>query len=385
VSREDIHFDEHLYEAVFESAGDGLVVAGSTSLILRANCRFLSMAGYDRSEIEGVMQWSGVIDGPDLAALAAPGLDGGQALHELHLKRKDGNLLAVAVTVESVGDRGIFTASILDISGKVRATQALRRRDAVLDAINTMAGLFLTAPRWEDVIVGALRHLCEATAVRRVYLFKNSEDPRTGDLLMNGCYEWTRDGSGGAITDPAMQNLSYRDAGVVSWIPILSAGETVFTDIGTAGDGERKNMEALGVKSEVIAPISAGGRWWGFIGFDETEEERYWAGAEIDTLGAAAGIIGSAIRRQETEEAMLAFITESALRLKNPVALVRDNLSMIHEDLSDGTTSKESILDQIRIQIANANQIAENLRMLNASIAEGRQEIPEAFRRFLTK
>ncbi|MDK2974149.1 MAG: hypothetical protein PWP08_520 [Methanofollis sp.] len=433
MNKEDVRFDEQIYEVIFESTGDGLVVVDRTSLILRANRRFLSMAGYERSEVEGTMHWSGVVDDPDLTPLAVSGPDGNPVLHNLHLKRKDGSLLEVAATVEPVGEHGAFTVSVIDISREVRAIQTLHRRDAVLDAINSMAGLFINSIHWEDVIVRVLRDLCEATGARRVYLFKNTEDPETGDLLLNGCYEWNKSGRGGAITDPAMHGLSYRDAGVLGWVPILSAGKIVFTYlgpagetlispagetlispageiyidpagktlispagetlispageiyIGPAGENEQKNMEALGVTSEVIAPIYSGDRWWGFIGFDETQEERHWAVAEIDAIGAAAGIIGSTVRREENAEELLAFLNESALRLKNPIALVRDNLALIYEDIQDGTDSKESIMDRIKIQIANANQIVENLRTLTSSATEGRPEIPEAFRRFLNR
>lgn len=381
MSGRDTCLDAGLYEAVFDATGDGLVIADRSSTIIRANRRFLRMMRYGRSEVEGVMQWSRIAESGDLPALAVTGA--APAIREMHLQRKDGSFIDAAVTVRAVPDRGIYIVSVHDIAGRKQVTLALQRRDAILEAISTMAGRFLAARTWEEEIVGALRDLCDAADVHRVYLFENTTDPDTGETLMIGRYEWTRERRGGKMTGG--RGTSYRNAGVWSWEEDLKTEKTVFADIRTAEEGEKWNMEALGVQSVVVAPIHVGGRWWGFIGFDETREERHWTDAEIDALAAAAGIIGSAIRRQEAEEAMLAYITESALRLKNPVALLRENFEAIHDDIRDETVTKEGVLAQIRVQIAAADQIAENLRELNASIAEGRREIPEAFRHFLRR
>lgn len=383
VSGKDTCLDAGLYETVFDATGDGLVIADRSSTIIRANRRFLRMMRYGRSEVEGVLQWSQIVEDGDLPTLAVTGT--APAIREMRLRRKDGSSIDAAVTVRAIPDCDLYIASVLDITGKKQVTQALRRRDTILEAISTMAGRFLAARTWEEEIVGALRNLCTATDVHRVYLFENTADPETGETLLTGRYEWTREIGGGEITTAGLRGLSYRKAGVGSWEEALKNGKIVFAGIKTADDGERRNMESRGIQSVVIVPIHVGDRWWGFIGFDETREERRWTDAEIDTIEAAAGIIGSAIRRQETEEAMLAYITESALRLKNPVALLRENFEAIHDDIRDETVTKDEVLTQIRVQIAAADQIAENLRELNASITEGRREIPEAFRHFLRR
>jgi PAS domain S-box-containing protein len=381
VSGRDTCFDAGLYETVFDASGDGLVIADRSSTIIRANRRFLRMTRYGQSEVEGVMQWSQIAESGNLPALAVTGT--APAIREMRLRRKDGSFIEAAVTVRATPDRGLFIVSVLDITGKKQMTQALRRRDAILEEISTMAGRFLAARSWEEEILDALRGLSTATDVHRVYLFENTTDPETSETLMMGRYEWIRDGRGGEMIGVRQGGVSYQKAGVGDWEADLREGKTVFASISDAEETEKQNMEALGVQSVVIVPIHVGGRWWGFIGFDETRQGRRWTDVEIDTLGAAAGIIGSAIHRQETEEAMIAYITEAALRLKNPVTLLRENIETIYDDIRNGTVPKDEILSQIRVQIAVAGQIAENLRELNASIAEGRREIPEAFRIFL--
>ncbi len=45
--------------------------------------------------------------------------------------------------------------------------------------------------------------------------------------------------------------------------------------------------------------------WWGFLGLDECLHEREWTDAEQDSLRAAADILGAAISRQQTQDALL--------------------------------------------------------------------------------
>jgi GAF domain-containing protein len=263
--------------------------------------------------------------------------------------------------------------------------QSLRRRDAILEAINYTSNRLLKSKNWEEVMPDALKALGEASKVARIYCFENSVDENTGEILMNERFEWVYDKKAGQIENPEMQGLSYKKAGVLRWEKKLSKGTTIYADINSVDEEEKKNMEKLGVRTSVITPIFLNDRWWGFVGFDETRKNREWTSAEIDTLGAAAGIIGSAIYRQESSEALIAYITESALRLKEPVILVRDNITQVKKDIIEDVLSKESITTRIDIQVKNMDQIIKNLRDLSIAIVEKRSEIPDAYRNFVTR
>jgi PAS domain S-box-containing protein len=378
------------YENIFEYAGAGLILSNSNEDVILSNRAFSEISGYSRDEIEKNMKWPEFIHPDDLKPLYekykrfSEDKAGFSRIFEFRLKKKDGSERYVAATVTHIIKNNTFVATFLDITEKKEMTKSLRRRDKILEAIGRHSQQFLESVSWKENIKSFLSELGEATGVCRIYLFENTTDPLSGEIMMNEISEWTAEGFGGQIKNPEMQKLTYEKAGVPRWKRVLSKKETIYADISSVDEAERANMEKLGVKSMIIAPVFIIDRWWGFIGFDESEEERKWTKAEIDTLAAAAGIIGSSIYRQESYEEMLSYMNESALRLKNPTSIVTENLAEIISDLQSGDIKTEIIISKLIIQMKNIEQINNNLNELNRSIVERRKEIPENFRRFIT-
>jgi PAS domain S-box-containing protein len=46
-------------------------------------------------------------------------------------------------------------------------------------------------------------------------------------------------------------------------------------------------------------------QWWGLIGFDDYRQERKWAVAEMDALQIVSGLLGAAIQRQRSDQALV--------------------------------------------------------------------------------
>jgi PAS domain S-box-containing protein len=65
--------------------------------------------------------------------------------------------------------------------------------------------------------------------------------------------------------------------------------------------GERAHLEPHGIRSLLLVPVSVGGAWWGYVGFDDCERERLWPPVEVDLLRAAAGTLSAAIVRERAE------------------------------------------------------------------------------------
>lgn len=51
-------------------------------------------------------------------------------------------------------------------------------------------------------------------------------------------------------------------------------------------------------------PIFTGYDWYGYLGFGSDMAERDWSAPEADALKAAAGIVGAAIERRQSEAAL---------------------------------------------------------------------------------
>ncbi len=90
-------------------------------------------------------------------------------------------------------------------------------------------------------------------------------------------------------------------------------------------------------------------------------------------------------KQRETEKALLAYIAETAMRLKNPVELIGDRLADIWEQVQAGDVSPDELLLQLQLQIKNTEQIVSNLRELNLTISTGFTTIPEAYQNYLKR
>lgn len=181
------------------------------------------------------------------------------------------------------------------------AERALKRREQILEAVNYAAERFLGASAWEDEIPGVLRRLGEATGAGRVYVFKNTVDHATGEILMTQSQEWTGERTSREIENPALQALPYR-AAAPRWQEVLSAGGVVAGPVRTFPAIERAYLEPQGILSLVAAPIFVERQWWGFIGMDYCTEENLWSPAELDAIPAVGRLIGAAIQRTRAEE-----------------------------------------------------------------------------------
>jgi signal transduction histidine kinase/DNA-binding response OmpR family regulator len=64
-------------------------------------------------------------------------------------------------------------------------------------------------------------------------------------------------------------------------------------------------LEPLGIQSLLLIPIFVENAWWGFLGLTDCHDTRPWTEAERDSLRAAADMLGAAISRQRTSDALL--------------------------------------------------------------------------------
>lgn len=179
-------------------------------------------------------------------------------------------------------------------------TAELERRERVLQAVSFSAEQFLRGDYWREQIGEVLARLGEATGVSRVYLFEN-HTTKDGRLVASQRQEWAASGIQTQIDNPQLRSVPYDEAGFARWREILSGGQVVHGLVDTFPPGERAFLRQQAIRSIVVVPLFVGHEWWGFMGFDQCQEDRRWSDAEIEALAAAADILGAAIQRQRSE------------------------------------------------------------------------------------
>ncbi len=114
-----------------------------------------------------------------------------------------------------------------------------------------------------------------------------------------------------------------------------------------------------------------------------------WNTRELDngegkTLGYI--LIGRDVTKEKKLHAeMVNYISESAMRLKNPVEIIKNNMNQIITQLEEGDYTSEDLILLIKIQTKNAERIIENLLELNKAISIAFDDMPPALRKFLTE
>jgi signal transduction histidine kinase len=207
-------------------------------------------------------------------------------------------------------------SSFIDITDRKRSEDALRHRDAILQAVAFAAEQLLSAPDWEHSIDAVLRELGAASGVSRVYIV-----PAEPGELSQGRqqHQWRAEGVPRRRSAPAGQPYLHA-LGLSRWEPILREGGIIQGRQRTFPLDEQAELAADGVCSIVVVPIFAGPTWWGFVGFDDCSEEREWAMGTVEVLRTAAGTLGAAILRRRAEAERLELVREQSARVEAQTA-----------------------------------------------------------------
>jgi len=239
---------------------------------------------------------------------------------EVRLADRDGALRDLRVSAaplrDASGEVDGIVSVVADVTERKQVEEALARRTAILDAVAFAAERFLRVASWEDTVPGVLERLGEAAEVSRVYVIENRVTDE-GVILASERHGWTAPGIEPA---PPYEDISIVSPGFARWADLLAAGGLVSGGVDDFEAGERAVLAARGVRSVLLAPIVAGGRWWGSVGFEHCLVEREWDVGETEALRAGASALGAAIDRgavevelRETTERLQALVRTSPL------------------------------------------------------------------------
>lgn len=231
------------------------------------------------------------------------------------------------MSVVSYGGKDIFCVVSRNITERKRNEEALRRRDAILQAVKFSADLFLKTSSWESDVRSMLEVLGEAAKVSRAYVFENYRDG-DGRLCTRQRYEWMASGITPKIDNPTLQALPWHEAGFGRWVGILEKDLPLYGHVRDFPESEQHELAAEGIRSIMVAPVFVERRWWGHIGFDETLVERDWSEPEVNALQSAASTLGSAIQRVRAEEE----VRRSEERFRSLVQNTSDIIAILEPD-----------------------------------------------------
>lgn len=180
----------------------------------------------------------------------------------------------------------------------MRHEEPLVAGSGMLAAVAYSAERLLLASDWRDAIDDVLMHLGVAAGVSRAYLIEvDIEDDHRATQLA----EWCAPGVASQFANPALRGASLADSGFSRWIDLMTSRATVHGAVGGFPEPERLELAAQDIRSIAAFPVFVDGDWWSFIGFDDCIDERAWTTFELDSLRAAAGMLGAAEQASRAE------------------------------------------------------------------------------------
>jgi PAS domain S-box-containing protein len=256
--------------------------------------------------------------------------------------------LEVSVLVDVAGQLAVVLSNARAREQRLQAERDLRNRDAILEAVSHGARQLVAAPSWRDAAQDFMRELGEASGASRCYLFENIVDSE-GEPVSCERFEWVAAGIAPQIGKPVLQALNFEKLGLADFANRVSRDEIVSANTRDLPELERAFFESGDVRSVITVPIFVGAEWWGFMGFDDCEQERVWSADETDALRAAAGLIAAAVYRDLSErglrrrDAVLEAVSHSAARL---VAEPRwhDAAPLLLRELGEATEASRAYL-----------------------------------------
>lgn len=194
-------------------------------------------------------------------------------------------------------------------------TEALLRRDRILESVRFAAQEFVGAQDWRGVIHGVLLKLGQAAAASRAYVVESCLDS-TGAAAASRLHEWA---APHAPTHPRLPDVA-RAGGATAWHDrwngLFGKDASVSGPTSRLPDDKRAFLEARSVRSILTIPIQVEGQWWGFLGLDDCLSDRIWTEAEQDSLRAAADMLGATVARQRAQDALVQAKAELEVRVR---------------------------------------------------------------------
>ncbi|MFA5353593.1 MAG: ATP-binding protein [Thermodesulfovibrionales bacterium] len=193
-----------------------------------------------------------------------------------------------------VGILGIFW----DITERKRAEESLKQRLMFENTIFAISSRFNLSTDIDASVRSSLAEMGRLCLADRVYLFLFSDNGET----MTISHEWCSEG-----LSSQTQNLRALPSETLPWLmERLRRGEVIHIEDVSAlppeARRERETLDAIGISSLLLCPVSTGSRLLGFIGFNNMKGPRQWRVEDLALLRITSEIIGNALDRQGIQE-----------------------------------------------------------------------------------
>lgn len=300
---ESLEIRERQYREMLEMLPQAVFEINKEGYFTFLNENGLEMFGFSKQSLKQGLHISSIFlqeQAKTLLQNFTPKLARGRALNGEHLFRRNEHDFFTGMIYSDIiltYDKPICIRGIvIDITERKKAENALSIRLRYEHKLSLCSQVLLKNSK--TAIRQSLQHLLEASQVCRTYMFKNVQLP-DGRLAMKK-FEDVRVSSLTENPETTFHLHPY-DEGFSRWQEELSNNRAIQGKISTFPEEEYQHLQKSNLLSLLVIPLFVSSRWYGFIGFDITTEEREFQEVDISLLQTAADMIGLHLTRHEYE------------------------------------------------------------------------------------
>ncbi len=199
----------------------------------------------------------------------------------------------------------------------------------LLEATAIAANALLTVPNFDKAVSTALQIIGEALDTDRVNVIENFAHPTDASLWWRVLYEWNSPGTMSQFADHQAAQGSYAD--IPEIYEPLHQSQPLSYLIEETPEPFRSAQVAIRVKSTHLVPIFLEGQWWGVLGIDDCREAKRRSASGLAMSKVAADCIGSAIRRERNQQALLQAEQKRSQELERINTELQQTLDLLSE------------------------------------------------------
>jgi len=217
---------------------------------------------------------------------------------------------------------------------RLEVEQKLLYKSDLLGALNLCTERFLNVKNIDTIFADVLIIMGKATKAYRAFYYEHNENQTISQK-----YRWTYDSNRLNEVNPRYQNLPYDF--FEELLPPLMENKIYMNSFSKIeSESLRNKLKVFNIGSLILLPIFVKNQFHGFLGFNDTNEERVWAEDDISILQTLAMNIASSIERITSEIAI--YESEEKFRL-----LANNIPGTVYLSANDENYSKLYLNDEI--------------------------------------
>jgi PAS domain S-box-containing protein len=186
-------------------------------------------------------------------------------------------------------------------AGDNKAIEALERRENIANMLNKVAISFLSQSKesFEAMMTDGVRLIADMIKLDRASIWRNFEKPN--GLHASQIYRWDREAGGTTTPTDVLKNVAYSQL-APNWEALLASGSMINSPVRLLPKQEAESLKRFGVVSAFVTPIFLNEAFWGFVLFEDRQNERFFEDELIELLRSAAFLCANTVIRADMEQ-----------------------------------------------------------------------------------